>query len=508
MLHRIGAEPRILARWAPSILLALALCAGPLWLWRVPLRWFFLKSDDFVYIARCRTAAALWENVLRPHNGHVVPLFRLETHALARLAGSLEALPTALSWASYATMVIAMAAIGHVVAWETGRTSLGLGAMAAVGLTSVLGPTLLWYAAGQALAAGTMVIIMLAALQAWRARRSWWLLALGLLAGIAAPLFWSGGYAAGPVGMVYLWADGRRASRRAAIILAVTSLALVGSVWFLAGPKFAPASHIATQPLREALPVQAMVAHTAQAICEALILNNLGLDATTTAGQALLFCALLAALWYWSRRRCRTVDRRRWPRPSPLEAAGASLVIVTFGLIFSARGTESNFDNLRALGWYDAMAELGAVLFVCGWCAGGLTSPRPASPSPPGRSAFLGVVLFAVVMLALQAPRADRVVFEYDEMSAPIGPPSPGPIALRTPNDLATQAETQREALAALDHLERRVRAGEISRAETRQINRVFVPGMPTHLLDFDPADLLDIPGESLHHPDPGGDRR
>ena len=82
------------------------------------------------------------------------------------MAGSLESLPAVLGWASYATMVLAMAATGHVVARESGRTAHGLAAMAAVGLTSVLGPTLLWYAAGQALAAGTMIVAMLAALQA------------------------------------------------------------------------------------------------------------------------------------------------------------------------------------------------------------------------------------------------------------------------------------------------------------------------------------------------------
>ncbi len=111
-----------------------------------------------MYLARSRTPAALREHLFTPHNGHVVPLFLLETHVLARMAGTLEALPAVLGWASYATIVLAMAATGHVVARETGRVARGLAAMAAVGLTSVLGPALLWYAAGQALAAGTMVL--------------------------------------------------------------------------------------------------------------------------------------------------------------------------------------------------------------------------------------------------------------------------------------------------------------------------------------------------------------
>jgi hypothetical protein len=70
-----------------------------------------------------------------------------------------------------------MAATGRVVAWDTERPALGLAAAAALGLTSVLGPTLLWYATSQALAAGTMIVVMLAALQVWRARGSFWPLA-------------------------------------------------------------------------------------------------------------------------------------------------------------------------------------------------------------------------------------------------------------------------------------------------------------------------------------------
>jgi hypothetical protein len=37
-----------------------------------------------------------------------------------------------------------MAATGHVVAWDTERPALGLAAVAALGLMSVLGPRLLW----------------------------------------------------------------------------------------------------------------------------------------------------------------------------------------------------------------------------------------------------------------------------------------------------------------------------------------------------------------------------
>ena len=179
------------------------------------------------------------KHLLEAHHGHFVPLFRLETHLLTRLAGSLEAIPDVLSVASYATLVLAMAAVGHLVASEAGRVASGLVAMAAVGLSTVLGPAVLWYSAGQAMAAGTMVILMLIALQSWRISGTRWAFGMALLAAIAERLIWSGGFAAGPVGLAYLWADGRREARRASPWLLITTLVVAGLAWFLAGGDFA-----------------------------------------------------------------------------------------------------------------------------------------------------------------------------------------------------------------------------------------------------------------------------
>ena len=182
----------------------------------VALRTYVLRTDDFDYIARSRSATAFRQHVFTPLNEHVVPLFRIETHVLTVIAGSLEAVPEVFAWASYATLVLAVLLTGHVVARETGRPARGLIAMAAVGFSSVLGPSLLYYAASQALAAGIMILVMLAFFQSWRVRGSWWLLASGLVAAMAAPLFWTAGYSAGPVGEAYLMADGRRWCQRAA----------------------------------------------------------------------------------------------------------------------------------------------------------------------------------------------------------------------------------------------------------------------------------------------------
>ncbi len=462
--------------WVLSVLVALGFCLTPLWLWGVPLRWHFLRLDDFVYLARSRSAEALGHSWWTPHNAHVAPLFLLETHLLARLAGSLEAVPAVLGWAGYATLVLAMAMAGHLVAWETGRAARGLIAMAAVGLSSVLGPAVLWYAAGQALAAGTMILTMLAALQAWRARGSWWMLGCGLVAAVAAPLFWSAGYTAGPVGSAYLWADGRRRCRWAAALPLAASLATA----IVTGSATAATSPLgrAGWSLRNLDRLEPAVAHTAQAVCEALVLNNLGLDAATTPGQALVLVAILAGVWIRSRRR---------PDPArpgldvrPLEAAGAVLVVANFAMIFAVRGTETTFDNLRTLGWYDAVPQLGAVLFAAGWWSGCSQSQPPRTLEPPRLRELLAATLCATILLVLQTPRAQRVILQYDGL-------------VRTTGELAERARSQRRALAELDRLEQAARqAGARVEDLRREADRVSVPGMPANLPGFRASDLLD----------------
>lgn len=478
---------RAAGRWGPMILIALAIGAGPLWLWRAPMRAYFLKFDDFVYLARSRTTDRLRENLFRPHQGHLVPLFRIETFALAQIAGTLEKTPAVLGAASYATLLLAMILIGLIVARETGRAAMGLVAMSAVGLSSVPGPTLLWYASGQAMAAGAMILAMLVALQAWRIGGSRRALAMALVAEMAAPLLWSGGFAAGPVGAAYLWADGRPRPRAVALILLGGTGAIVALAW-LAG---AGTTSIGISG------IGAAVVHGSQALGEAIVLNNLGLDARTTPTQAIALVGAIVALWEWS---------RRGAPIRPLEAAGSMMAIGTLGMIFAVRGVDEDFAELRPLGWYHAMADLGAVLFACGWYAGPIESPASAVATPTRRE-WLAVSGIAMAMLALQSPRADRVIFEYAEMAAPMARPVAGSVVRSNASDLIDQTRAQRAALADLDRLEARARRGSYDREAIRRAASA-VAAMPTHLPGFDPAELPAIPDDRRHPPDPGADRR
>ncbi len=359
---------------------ALLIGAATFWLWRLPLHWFHLKGDDFLYIGWSRTWPSVRAHLFAPHNGHIVPLFLLETHILARLAGSLPALPAVLSWASCATLALCMALIGHIVAWETGRVAHGLAAMAAVGFTSVLGPALLWYSASQTLAAGAMILVMLAMLQAFRARGSWWLLALAVAAAIAAPLFWTAGYVAGPVAAAYLWADGRRGPKLAAVGPLVASVAtfLVARGILVAASPAVPKHPGGRYPAIAATDFAVSLAHSAQAVCEALVFNNLGLDAPTTAAQGLVLIAALAGFWAWSRHPDGPRRPLRLPRINPLEAAGGTLALTCFGMIFAVRGTEAPFDGLR----HSAGTTRFPSLAPCCLCRAGawVITPR----RPPG----------------------------------------------------------------------------------------------------------------------------
>ena len=104
-------------------------------------------------------------------------------------------------------------------------------------------------------------------------------------------------------------------------------------------------------------------------------------------------------------------------------------------------------------------------------------------------------MLFAVVMLFVQLPRIDRVVYEYDGSAAAFGPSGPVHATHRTPADLAAQAKSQRRALAVLDRLEQSV----TSRATIQQaVTGVSVPGFPQVSADFTAEGLLDLPEREI----------
>lgn len=481
------------AGWALTLVVVAALGIAPAWLMYDRLDGFSLKLDDFVYLAQSRTGQALREHLMTPHNAHVVPLFRLWTYGLVTANGGLTRLQDVFLFASYGVLIATMLATGVLVARETRNTAIGLAAMAGLGLSSVLEPAVSWYAAGQAIWAAFAVIVMLLALQSWkRGGRFGWLIAGGIAA-FAAPLLWSGGYVAGPVGAAYLWVAGRTGPRRDWLVPLIAVLLTLVVVVALAGRQLARTETFGnTSPHRSLRPLNALI-YTAQAIPEELVLHNLGLKVAVSGPQGLVLCLLVAAAW--------ACTRGVPLRPTALEAAGAVMAVFGFLLVCTARSYEQRFDSLRGLGWYSAIPQVGVILFAAGWWAGRSALPGKSEGRlrPPTRNGLLAVVVFATVLIVLHKPLIES------KLLASVYPPSADELKrfptrylqrLRAGYLAAEPAGRQQRFLARLDAIERIALKLGVGRAELRNnFGRVLGPGMPEQVLDLDAFDLLVLPG-------------
>jgi hypothetical protein len=339
-------------------------------------------------------------------------------------------------------------------------------------------PAASWYSAGQALWAGLCVPVMLIALAAWREQGGAWRLVIACVFALAAPACWAGGLVAGPTGSAYLLADSRPRSRRMAWVPLAASLVamlvLGGNLSRRDGDW-------------QGISLSRGLTHTAQAIPEALLLQNLGVDVATTPAQGTVLCIGLAALWAWS---------RGGVRPGPLEAAGATIVIGCYIMAYSFRGQYS-FENLRDLGWYHAIPQIGAVLFAAGWwnaCRGGAAR----NTKRPSWRALLVVAGLAALLLALHVPRALRIFLgsvypltASEQKKLPI----PTLQRLRAIYIVSETCERQRRALARLDRAEQVARRLGVGRREIRaSLGRVLVPDWPDQVVEHDALDLLDLP--------------
>jgi len=200
--------PRPAIRWASTGLLALLICAVPLWLWSA-LAVVRAQVGRFVY----RRAAV--HGVVSQSSPSSRKQWTRRTAVPARD-------PSAGTAGRFARGGATCAELGDIRdsgsvdgadrtpgCVETGRAARGLVPWQPSASRACWAPCCSWYSAGQALAAGTMILAMLAALQAWRSRGSWWLLVA------AARRRWRlrcSGRRHTPRAWwapAYLWADGR-----------------------------------------------------------------------------------------------------------------------------------------------------------------------------------------------------------------------------------------------------------------------------------------------------------
>ena len=520
-----------------------ALFAESLWNYR-------LHSDDFAYVAASRDLPSAIANLFVPHNTHIVPAWRLLTWLVVRASGPLAHLQATLAVVSYGALMGAMALVGWIASRESGRAWVGLVAMAALGTTSVLHSSATWYSSGQTLWASIGILSMLLCLQGWRRGGGWWRLALGAAWAVVAGGFWTIGHAAGPVGAAYLWADGRRRSRVAALVPLAATTAAVLIALALGGSKIDARISFHGRTEREAANPFEGALHTLQAIPEDLVLQGLGIEAETTASQAAVFMIALALIYTKSLRRTRGVpddattirgqtrhvlpivmavigliaagwmvfrfgDRAlplaamaagiaagialgswRGLRPAPLEVAGLMLVGSAYFVEWSFRGYLP-FSSLRGIvPWYDTIPAVGAVLFGAGWLGRVLGEPPEGRMRFPDGRTLLAILSFQLGLGLLNQARIDAL-FEggisaesIEEVEDLLLTPELRHTAARA---VASEfADRQRRNLARLDT------AATIARREgighdtiARAFGRVEVLEIPDV---YDANGLLDIP--------------
>jgi hypothetical protein len=492
---------------------------------REPRSMYLLFGDDVAYAAASRTWSRTVLNLFTPHNTHIVPAWRIVTWGLVRRAGSLERLPEVFAVACYAILMAVMLITGLLVARETGQTVLGLSAMTLVGTTSLMLVPVTWYSASQALWAGFGILATLWNAQSYRISGKARNLVFSCITAPLAGWFWTIGHMAGPAAAVYLWVDGRRRCRLAAAVpLAATMLAVVASLQLASRPIDATISFHGRSISGAIDPLQGFL-HTAQAITENLVFGNLGLSAPTTASQAVIFTAGLLFLCTrraWSR--AFHPERLDASRPGaagspravslfgPLECAGGAIVLGSYLVEWSFRGY-LEFRFLRTINlhyivpWYDAVPQIGLVLFLAGWWFRRmpLQAPElfPPKPTPASYLGVLAVLALSGALIVLNRPRVEGLI------KSNVYPLLPSererfPIerlqTYRANHLLDAHAAWQRAHLVRLDRAEKVARQLGLSRDNIRAaLGHPWISGtvgrMRPELYDqYDAVALLDLP--------------
>jgi hypothetical protein len=479
-------------------LVVLVLAALPAVLMADELSYLSIRGDDFAYLSESRDGHRTVENLLTPHNAHVVPFFRLWTFALVRAAGKLSNVPTALLLGAYATFVVSLLLMLPLVARATGSLGAGLVAVTVLAASTVMEPVLSWFSASQALCAGDAALAALIALQSWReqGRGGAWKLGLAALGVVLAAGIWTGGLIAGPAAAAFLWWNRRRDGRAAAVaFLVLTAVLAVVPIVALRQQNLSPLTR-GSHPFAPAAMAWQGVLSTSLAIPEMLVLRAAGVDARLEGLQGAMLCLAIAWLWYRSRRGCPGAL-------GGLEAAGAVIAVGSYLMVYSFRG-DLAYANLRQIGWYHAIPTLGAVLFAAGWwsrCR--VTEGRGARPS---RRGLASIVVLAIGMMLLHAPRAMWLLIEK---APPLSKEEQGrfPVAwllrLRAVGLMEQEMLRQRRMLVRLETAENVARDLGVGRERIRRVfGRVIVPGIPEAVEELDAACVLALPDRDTRRVD------
>jgi hypothetical protein len=212
------------------------------------------------------------------------------------------------------------------------------------------------------------------------------------------------------------------------------------------------------------------------------------------------------------RRRASTNGAARGARAlEPLESAGLFLVLGGYLGVWTFRGYLDyqylrTFDMRNIVPWYDAIPQIGAVLFVSGWWSARRVPGKAATDAPGAALTIAGALavgLLALALVVLNRPRVDALVRATTPALLPSEQDNFKITRLQTMRSNAVlwnRAEWQRAYLRRLDRAEAVARQMGIGIEDIRaafghrRIPAAFGPIGPARPDIYDAAALLELP--------------
>jgi hypothetical protein len=375
-----------------------------------------LLYDDFTFfLVPSWTWDAAWDHLWQPVNEHAMPLSRLLTVLLVRLAGSVSALPYILGVPGLISLFLCSGLVYRFVRLELGHPVYGLLGMAFFGVTSQFEEAVSWYSASFSLVSLLFVLLGLLLAQNWlRGGRRYHLLGCALGTALAASCF-AGGALGGPLCALYLIlpstggvAPVRRGSR-ARLLAAFAPVA--GTALFLAVslPRTTQvilhAEHYRGETALDAFHPEIALLYSARSLVDNLFLGTFGISGVAL--PLFLVPPLLVGL---------SVAAARWWKRAPnrsLLLLGAAFIFTSYFLIYGAR-SEWKYEAIVVSSRYQVFSHLGLTFFLAGglprwqdWLVAGRNPWAPAQ----GRIWLRGLL----ILWLIQMPRSLPLFYNSDQ---------------------------------------------------------------------------------------------